>query len=251
MRVNEKFMRIIKLDATDSTNAYLKRLVSQENVENRTVVLAEEQTSGRGQMGAKWSSEPYKNLTFTVLYKGIVMPANDAFILNMTTSLAVSEALAVWQVPCVSVKWPNDIMTANLKICGILIENVLVGNAVRHSLIGVGINVNQTVFEGLPNATSVALALGNEVDRDAFLGTVLDSLDAWLTSFPKQTYEALQGRYERLLFRRDVPSDFRLASGKFLQGTIKGVGDQGRLRVLVPGRERESLFNFKELELLY
>ncbi|MGB5554991.1 MAG: biotin--[acetyl-CoA-carboxylase] ligase [Flavobacteriaceae bacterium] len=116
-------MRIIKLDATDSTNTHLKFLVQSGLAEDLTTVVAKQQRNGRGQMGTRWQSEPGKNLTFSVLKLLDGMAIENVFQLNVMVSLGIVAALEQLQIPDVSVKWPNDIMSGNLKICGILIEN--------------------------------------------------------------------------------------------------------------------------------
>ncbi|MBT8321842.1 MAG: biotin--[acetyl-CoA-carboxylase] ligase, partial [Eudoraea sp.] len=120
-------MHLIKLGATDSTNAYLKELLASKDAPDGTVVQAECQQKGRGQMGREWHSEPGKNLTFSLLKKFSNFPVTKQFLLNIISSLAVVEVLNTYDVPELKVKWPNDIMSGNQKICGILVENVVKG----------------------------------------------------------------------------------------------------------------------------
>ena len=133
-------MYIIKLDAIDSTNAYLKTLVSTNTVEDYTVVVAKHQTEGRGQMGTQWHVEDGKNLTVSVLthMKGFAL--DHSFYISMITSLAIVETLQSFNIPKLHVKWPNDILSENKKICGILIENVIKQDVISASIIGIGLN---------------------------------------------------------------------------------------------------------------
>ena len=116
-------MNIIKLDATDSTNSYLRRLSVNEPIADYTVVVTKLQTSGRGQMGTVWDSEVSKNLTFSV-YKDIsTYNIESPFYISMAISLALFKTLTCLSIPKLSVKWPNDILSGNNKIGAILIEN--------------------------------------------------------------------------------------------------------------------------------
>ncbi|HEY6142498.1 MAG TPA: biotin--[acetyl-CoA-carboxylase] ligase, partial [Flavobacterium sp.] len=106
-------MKLIKLDAIDSTNEFLKGLSSNQNVENFTVVSAESQTKGKGQMGAVWVSEPGKNLIISVLINRFLFDNNRIFDINIATAVSVIQALETLNIPELSIKWPNDIMSYN------------------------------------------------------------------------------------------------------------------------------------------
>ena len=121
-------MKLIKLDAIDSTNEFLKGLSSNQVVENFTVVTAEIQTKGKGQMGAVWVSESGKNLIMSVLVNSFLLNNNQIFDINIVTSVSIIQALKTFKIPEVSIKWPNDIMSYNKKIGGVLIENSIKSN---------------------------------------------------------------------------------------------------------------------------
>ena len=108
-------MHLIKLDATDSTNAYLKKLLASEDVPDGTVVQADWQRKGRGQMGREWYSDPGKNLTFSILKRFSDFPVSQQFLFNIISSLAVVEVLHRYDVPQLKVKWPNYIITWYLR----------------------------------------------------------------------------------------------------------------------------------------
>ena len=150
-----KNLHTVWLDSVDSTNSEaLRRLPS---LPSGMVLAAVEQTAGRGQRGNTWFSEPGKNLTFSVVLKSLDLPAAEAFRLNCLCSVAVSDFLASYGVSSL-IKWPNDIYAGGRKICGMLLENGLVDGLVAYSVMGIGINVNQTEFPQLANATSMVLA---------------------------------------------------------------------------------------------
>ncbi|MBR9916046.1 MAG: biotin--[acetyl-CoA-carboxylase] ligase, partial [Algicola sp.] len=128
-------MRTIKLDAIDSTNTFLRQLRSAEVLMDYTVVMANSQTHGRGQMGTKWQSEPSKNLMVSVFVDVSWLEISASFYISMAISLAISDTLKSFQIKDVKVKWPNDILSEQKKISGILIENGIKNNQLQGSII--------------------------------------------------------------------------------------------------------------------
>ncbi|MCL8008405.1 biotin--[acetyl-CoA-carboxylase] ligase [Gelidibacter japonicus] len=243
-------MRIIKLDAIDSTNTYLKRLSSGGNAEDGLTVVANLQTNGRGQMGTVWSSQEAKNLTFSVFKDVSFLNIRQHFYISMAVSLAVYEALKSLGIAKLKVKWPNDILSDNKKIGGILIENVIKINVISGSVIGIGLNVNQTDFTGLPNASSLLLLSGQVNNLDEVLNLVLKQIDTHFNCLKEKQFKSLKARYESQLFRKNKPSTFQDAEGSVFSGYIIGISDVGLLHVKVEGNKIRS-FDFKEVALLY
>ena len=242
--------RIIKLDATDSTNLYLKELLQSIPMEDYTVVVAKKQLKGRGQMGSVWQSEEGKNLTFSVLKNFDTLHVEHQFLLNIGVSMAVADVLRELSVPNVSVKWPNDIMSGSYKICGILIENVLKGQLVGHAIIGIGLNVNQTHFENLDKASSLKLLTGNFFDLDELLQRILGRLQHHLKHLEGKTVSQLLPSYEKMLFRKDKPSTFTNTQGEMFMGFIRKVTPTGKL-VLELEDQIFKEYDLKEISLLY
>ncbi|MBC2839097.1 biotin--[acetyl-CoA-carboxylase] ligase [Robiginitalea sp. SC105] len=240
----------IKLSATDSTNAHLKRLMQERDLPDGTLVAAAVQTRGRGQPGAGWISERDKNLTFSLLKLFQALPAREHFRLNMCVSLAIAQVLDALEIPEITVKWPNDILSGRFKVCGILIENSLQGDRIAHSIIGIGLNVNQTTFPGLPSASSLCLRAGKPFDT----GDVLDALEGKLLESLRdpasRPLESIRRQYESRLFLKDQPGIFSSGAEREFEGIIRGVGPQGRLRV-----ERRGLgirtYDFREIRMHY
>lgn len=145
---------IIWLDKVDSTNEYAR--INIERLDNLSVIVTDEQTCGRGQGDHRWHSEKGKNLLFSIVLKNPdVMASSQKIISDITADSVVklleAHGIAAW------IKPPNDIWVEDKKICGILIEHSLRGNRISWSIIGIGLNVNQTVFPtDLPNPTSIA-----------------------------------------------------------------------------------------------
>lgn len=242
--------RIIKLDATDSTNLYLKGLLRSKNALDHTVVVAKNQLKGRGQMGSSWQTEGGKNLTFSILKKFDALQAAHQFNLNICVSLAVCDVLAEFAIPNVSVKWPNDIMSGSQKICGILIENIMKGQLVQHSIIGIGLNVNQTSFKNLDKAGSLSSVSGRIFDLDELLCKILERMENRFQGIEQKTVTQLLPSYERLLFRKDKPSTFTDVNGEMFMGFIRRISGSGKL-VLELEDHIFKEFDLKEVTLLY
>ena len=243
-------MEVIKLNATDSTNAYLKALMQSASLKDFTVVVAENQHSGRGQMGTTWNSEKGKNLTFSVLKKFKNFFVADQFLLSICVSLSIYATLNKLQLPNLSVKWPNDILSGTSKICGILLENSISGAQIQSSVIGIGLNVNQTVFNMLTNASSLKLLLGKTFNLDTLLKELLTDLQANLLKMQNVEKQNLLSEYQKVMFRKDKPSTFEDLDGNLFMGFVKGISAQGKLLVQVEGVLVKE-FGLKEIKLRY
>lgn len=243
-------MPIIKLNAIDSTNSYLKELHSKNIVEDLTVVMTKHQINGRGQMGSNWESQKGKNLTCSVLKRFSNLQASDSFYISMVTSLAIVRTLKSFNIPKLRVKWPNDILSENQKICGILIENVIKNNKIEASIIGVGININQTKFKNLPQASSLKNIKGQLFDVEEILDRLLKHLRYYFEVFNKGNHTIIKDKYENRLFRINKPSSFKAKNGDIFPGYIKGVDPAGNLLILTED-EHVKAFELKEIQLLY
>lgn len=243
-------MEIIKLNATNSTNTYLKNLLKEKQVKDLSCIWALSQTQGRGQQGAKWISEPGKNLTFSILKKFENLSSEYHFLLNMEVSLAIFRALKKLYIPDLAVKWANDILSSKKKICGILIENTLHKEQISSSIIGIGLNVNQVFFNDLPNVSSLQKIMGHPFELEEVLLLICQELEVSLKSLSPTRFETMLDEYHTHLFRKDKPSTFEYPNGERFMGYIRGVSHNGQLQV-----EQEdalmSSFSLKEIKLLY
>jgi BirA family biotin operon repressor/biotin-[acetyl-CoA-carboxylase] ligase len=242
-------MKLIKLDAIDSTNEFLKGISTQPDLENFTVVTAENQTKGKGQMGAVWNSEVGKNLIMSVLVKGFLIDINEIFNLNIAVSLAVITALKKNNIPDLSIKWPNDILSANKKIGGILIENSIKSDGTILSIVGLGLNVNQTNFEGLPKASSLAVIAAQEFDKEKLLLEIIETLKKNVDE-SKLNPASLRQQFVAALYKKNIPMPFTNQKEEKFMGIIQGISPVGRLQVLL---EDDSVaeFDIKEIQMLY
>lgn len=242
-------MPIIKLNATDSTNSYLKQMIYEEEVEDYTAVVAEYQTQGRGQMGATWDSDRGKNLLFSLFKDLSVHVVEYPFYISMAMSLAIIKALQTFNIPDLSIKWPNDILSANKKVCGILIENVI-KNRLNSTIIGIGVNVNQTEFNGLPQASSLKNLTGVHYNLYEILHHILEQTKFYSNLLQEGEYSHVKSEYESYLFRLNKPSTFKDINDKPFMGFIKGVTKYGKLIILLEDKIVKK-FDLKEVKIMY
>ncbi|MDT8414133.1 MAG: biotin--[acetyl-CoA-carboxylase] ligase [Flavobacteriaceae bacterium] len=242
--------KIIKLSATESTNSYLRELASKEPLDHFTVVTTDNQTQGRGQQGSSWQSEPGKNLTMSILMKDIPFLKLEPSLLSVAVSLAVFDTLSSFVIPDLAIKWPNDILSDHKKICGILIENIFPNKAIMNAIVGIGINVNQTAFDALPQASSLLVLTGRIFSVDEILQRLVKSLKDYHKLFLNNQKQTLISAYEAKLFRRNKPSTFKDKNGLLFTGIIQGITPDGKLRVMTENK-LEKWFYHKEVTLLY
>ena len=242
-------MQLIKLNATDSTNNYLKQLILERTLDDFSVVVANHQTNGRGQRGSSWLSEKDKNLTFSVLKRNISIVANQQFLLNILVSLSIVKSLEGFNIPKLAIKWPNDILSDHHKISGILIENLIKNKQIEYAIIGIGLNVNQVKFEGLSKVSSLKNIMPLAVDKDELLTKIIDKLKMYFKLYSENGSEFLNSEYESYLFRKDKPSTFSSHDNSLFTGIIRGVSTSGKLCVQMEDFNKE--FDLKELKLIY
>ena len=241
-------MKLIKLDAIDSTNDFLKVLAGSQNLENFTVVTAESQTKGKGQMGGIWVSETGKNLTMSVLIRDSVFEIHQIYNLNIAVSLSVLLALEKFKIPKLAIKWPNDIMSDSKKIAGILIENSIKTDGKIVSIIGIGVNVNQVNFFELPKASSLALIMNTSFDKEAVLFEIINNIKRNHSKLQNNESIDLWKDYNSKLFKKGIPMPFESEKkGKFM-GIIQDVTDNGKLQILLEDDSIE-VFDIKAIQM--
>jgi BirA family biotin operon repressor/biotin-[acetyl-CoA-carboxylase] ligase len=184
-----------------------------------------------------------------VLIKDVLIDLNQIYTLNIAVALAVVRALQLFKIPELAIKWPNDIMSYNYKIGGILIENSIKIDGSVNSIVGIGININQTNFENLPKGSSLAVIAKQEFDKQEVLVAIVKELkDAMIVL--KTNPDSLWREYLSLLFKKNIPVPFELPEGDRFMGIIQGVSDQGKLKILL---ENDAVvqYNIKEIQMLY
>jgi len=243
-------MHIIKVDATESTNSLAREWFNTNRNNSPICIVASDQTSGRGQRGAKWVSNAGENLTFSVIYPKPCIAISDQFLISAAVGLQIIKALKLIKINNLKLKWPNDIMADNYKIGGVLIENILQNNVITASIIGIGLNINQVHFPDLPKAASIKNLTGTIYSIDEVLSMILEKLDDMILSNDNSFFKNVHEDYEAGLFRRNKASTFQLKDGSFIVGIILGVDHSGLLKLKVEDEEIRT-FDLKELKLLF
>jgi len=238
---------VVYKPVADSTNMEATAALAQKEAEG-AVYIVDYQTKGRGQRGNFWESEAGKNLTFSILTYPTFLEIFDHFYLSKVVANGVIQGLAEFGVQA-KIKWPNDIYVGNLKVAGILIENGLMGINHSHSIWGIGLNVNQLVFESdAPNPTSLALLVGRELDRNEVLQAILGAVDFWYAALRSGKMAAIDAFYFEALYRSNGQYWFE-AEGERFMASIKGIEHTGEL-VLENEKGELKSFAFKEVSFI-
>lgn len=241
---------LITLNEVDSTNTYLKNILSiSRPVSEGTVIMAESQYAGRGQQQNKWHSEPGKNLAFSILLNPVFLPVANQFDLTRAISLGVYDALQPLLGDGLKIKWPNDVYYNDGKLGGILIENILQGHKIKHSVIGIGLNINQADFpDWVPNPVSVKQILQRDEDKNAILSDICSHIEGWYLKLKAGKADEIREAYLSILYWLNQPRKFR-SNGEMFEGAIKTVRENGLL-VVENNFNTELEFNFKQIEFL-
>jgi BirA family transcriptional regulator, biotin operon repressor / biotin---[acetyl-CoA-carboxylase] ligase len=243
-------MNIIKLDAIGSTNDYLKELCLIKSVENFTVVVAKNQTQGKGQLGAIWKTESGKNLTFSILIANLFDNSNQIFDLNVAVSNAIIEVLESFDIPNLAIKWPNDILSGNTKIGGILIENTFKPDKKIQSVVGIGLNVNQTNFENLPKASSLSIVSNQIFDLEALFEKIVIQIKLNNSLIYEGHSELMWDFYHQRLFKKNIEMEFKTLDDIIFIGKISKVTKTGLLEILFFDNSVKT-FSIREIQMIY
>lgn len=241
-------------DSIDSTNSEARRRLPANA--KMSVYAAKFQTAGRGQRGNKWSSAAGQNLTFSVLlnFSRPQMPdlaVRNQFLLSIVASLSVSDLLQKLNIRN-TIKWPNDIYIGRRKVCGMLIESI-VGNAgLEHSIIGIGLNLNQTEFPPeLVNPTSVLVSSGLRTVPEEVLDDFLDIFSGYMPYLSDiEGINEIRNKYVSRLFGLGVSREYHdcLRNVDF-KGAIKGISEEGLLLMEMPDKTVTN-YSFKEVSYI-
>jgi BirA family biotin operon repressor/biotin-[acetyl-CoA-carboxylase] ligase len=238
------------LHAVDSTNSYATDMLRQISLVDGTLFYTFNQLNGRGQRDNKWESEPDKNIALSVVIAPSFLSANKQFLLTQITSLALADLMAelLDKSAKVCVKWPNDIYINNKKIAGVLIENTLRDNIIQHSIIGVGINVNQETFTTTNNAVSLKQVAGKSFELMAVLEMFCKNLEAYYLQLKAVKMQEINQKYLSTLYRLNEWKNYSFDEN-INEGKIVGTTAEGKLIIeLRDGSIRN--FDLKEITFL-
>ncbi|QJD80933.1 biotin--[acetyl-CoA-carboxylase] ligase [Spirosoma rhododendri] len=239
------------LPSCQSTNDEAAGLIAHSDPAEGTLVITDQQTAGRGQRGNQWEAQTGQNLTCSLILHPTFLRATEQFWLNMAVSLGIYDTLHPLlgeRASELRIKWPNDIYVGTRKMGGILIENGVQGYQLATSIIGMGLNINQTQF-GYSTATSLQqeAALPDGYDLPGLLGQLCEKLEARYLQLRTGQRDAIRAAYLQTLYRYQQEAPYEANEERF-SGTITGVDEAGRLIINEYGRER--VFGFKEVIFL-
>jgi BirA family biotin operon repressor/biotin-[acetyl-CoA-carboxylase] ligase len=230
-----------------STNSEAQELVGQNRASEGCTVITDQQTAGRGQRGNTWEAAPGENLTLSVVLRPTFLAVAAQFQLSQAVALAAHDWAAALLGesggPALKVKWPNDLYFRDQKLGGILIENTLGGAGLQHSIVGLGLNVNQQQF-GVATATSLAQLTGRRYQLPAVAATLLECLERRYLQLRAGQVGLLRRQYLAALYRYQETHPFRV-DGQLVPGQIVGVDEDGRLAVQIAGDLRR--FGLQEI----
>jgi BirA family biotin operon repressor/biotin-[acetyl-CoA-carboxylase] ligase len=233
---------LIYVPECHSTNTLLADLAGKQALPEGTVVITGFQSAGRGQRGNTWVVEPNLNITASVLVHPHFLGAHEQFCLTEWVVLAIVAALRNFVNGPVQIKWPNDVLISQRKVCGVLIENSLSGGSIGQTIVGIGLNVNQQQFE-FEGATSLRL----EGQRDFSLPEVFETLCECLERgyLELRSGKSLREKYLEQLYGLGKSLALRDADGDFV-GILEGISAEGKLLVNREGNTKA--YGLKEIQ---
>ena len=237
---------LVKLEAVDSTNNFAKDLLTKSSPIEGTIILAHKQFAGRGQMGNTWKTQPGKNLTISLIVYPNFLEIEKQFFLNMAIALAIKDFCEFVLSDEIKIKWPNDIYYRDKKLGGILIENILHGNKLTSSVVGIGLNVNQIEFDpALPNPVSLSQITDVRYEIEDLLRKLCVFLEKYYLQLRQLHFNFLDKAYTEALYRYQQTYSFKKGEQAF-KGEINGVTKEGKIIIHANGKELK--FGFKEVE---
>jgi len=232
----------------NSTNDLAREFLNNNECNDVVVFAAHKQISGRGQGSNKWCSDDYKNITCSIIIKPENILMHEQFYISMITSLAARDYLLSYNITS-SIKWPNDIYVSDKKIGGILIEHNIIGTNVTNSIIGIGLNINQSTFpSSIPNPTSLYNELKNSFNINEELSIFLSFFNNWLVQLNSGEKDMIYNEYLKSLFGFNKWRNFKTNNKVFI-GKIINVETTGEIKITDKNNNTNGYF-FKEIEFI-
>jgi BirA family biotin operon repressor/biotin-[acetyl-CoA-carboxylase] ligase len=241
---------IFEFDEVTSTNSVAEMLVAEGKPLEGSVVTASFQRGGQGMGTNVWESRLGENLLMSIIvYPNFIRP-DQQFLLHKISSMAVMDTVRYFTMPeGILIKWPNDIYAGQGKIAGILTKNLISGNTISSSVIGIGLNVNQVQFsDQLPNPVSMKMITDKTFDIDKVRGRLCKYFDHYYSLLHRGLYGEIDKVYLHALLNFQEEARYRVTDETFT-GIIEGVTEFGKLQVRHGSRLRE--FDIKEIEYLW
>ena len=243
----------IHLTSVDSTNQFAHNFISKTNPIEGTVIRADEQLAGRGQFGSSWLAAPGENITLSVILCPKSLLVKQQFVLNAAMSLGVYDFInEVLEKPIgLAIKWPNDIYIGQKKLAGMLIENILKGSYLDKTIVGIGVNVNQELFDpALPNPSSMFLNSGVKYDINKILFQLYAALERQYLRIQAGKSKEIISDYTTRLFQIGILAKYKIAANQeIVEGVIEGVDEIGRLLLKI--NEAHNSFDLKQISPVF
>ena len=238
-------VQLIEINSVASTNNYAMELVHKSLTQHGTVIFAHEQTAGKGQLGRQWHATKDENITVSVILNTSVLQIAQQFLLSMSIALAVNDFFKTYAGEESSVKWPNDLYWRDRKAGGILIENIVTGKEWQWAIAGIGININQTIFdETVINAVSLKQITGKNFDPLELTKELCTRLDHRFRQLHINSRQSVVDAYNDILYKKGQKVSLKKNNIVF-ECLIKGVNEYG---YLITESATEQLFNAGEVQ---
>jgi len=236
------------LPMCQSTNLTAFELIEAGDYFEGTTVITNHQTAGRGQQGNVWNAEKGQNITLSVILCPKLFSIQEQFMINIALTLAIHDLLypLVSNPDLLKIKWSNDILYDNKKICGILIQNITSGQSIAKSVVGIGININQRSYTE-KQAISLAQITNLMYDLPVLVQKLLENIEKRYLQLQKKMYQELEKSYYACLYGYQEDILVR-EQGRSIKGKILGVDSIGRLKMDILGDIRT--FQYKEIQFL-
>ncbi len=222
---------MILLPEINSTNLFIRALSFECDLPSGFAVRAEFQSAGHGQASNKWESERKKNMLCSVLLKPETIDLESQFVLSQLVSIAIVDVLREYINKPIKIKWPNDIYVDDKKICGILIENSILGSTWSHSIVGIGLNINQEIFTSdAPNPISIKQITATDNDVDDISNKIVSNIIAYLGVYNTEKNDDLRELYFKYLYRNSGEYEYLdCNSGEVFTAMIREIKPTGHI----------------------
>jgi BirA family biotin operon repressor/biotin-[acetyl-CoA-carboxylase] ligase len=234
--------KILYLDVVTSTNTLARERLQLAKAIEGSVIFANEQTQGRGQLNSVWESNSGKNVLCSIVLSPVFITIDQQTYLNMAMCLAMLDTIKMY-TPDASIKWPNDIYINKKKVAGLLLENAIQGDHIKYSIVGIGINVNQLDFV-VKSATSLCMETQHNIVVDEVLQLLLKHINHRYGMLKLKQWDMINKEYHQHLLGLNEECAFKTETEEFV-GVIKGVDVHGLLMV----KKGDSIINYRVKEI--
>ena len=243
---------IIFLPEVESTNSYAISMLKNVNIAEGTLIQTDDQLQGRVQRGNAWYSEKGRDLITSFVFKPVFLDLNKQFVLYEITALAVYDLLAQYLTDSqfdIKIKWPNDILVNEKKVAGILIENIIAGNSIQYSIVGIGINLNQQDAPNAIRSCSVQSLTGKITDLKLLTQLLCSMLEKYYLLLKSGKLDQIHSLYMDQFFKRGAFCSFEI-DGKISEWKVMGTAQNGLLE-LQDGNGKHQVSDVKQVKWIY